>query len=224
MTESTHEAVLNFQLNIPTTEKRLTAKISKLTSLLNHWESSHIPFGRLNQSKKNITLHEFSSQQIHIPKKGEIKQNKWIASKNSHIPSRDFPFLAILALLGRFFFWEWLFRKIQKIAKKNYWLAKSISWHFFFRVVFFEKKKWKGKHIADKNNQNAKKKILRKILPGQEKKLASQDKILAVFFLSSDFFWIFLYPPWPTNLANFSWLFLAVFFFSRQERENPTGC
>ena len=65
-----------------------------------------------------------------------------------------------------------------------------------------------------KNKQNTKDKILRKIHPCQEKNwLGSQDKILTVFFLTLFFFLVFLYHPWPTNLANFSWLFLAVFFF-----------
>ena len=61
------------------------------------------------------------------------------------------------------------------------------------------------------------------ILWSQEKKLASQDNFLAFFFLKMTFFLGFFFFASPTKLANFSWIFLAVFFFLRQQRDTPTG-
>ena len=52
------------------------------------------------------------------------------------------------------------------------------------------------------------------ILWSQEKKLASQDNFLAFFFLKMTFFLGFFFFASPTKLANFSWIFLAVFFFA----------
>ena len=118
------------------------------------------------------------------------------------------------------FFLRVTFPKNHKNRQEELLVSQHNFLAFFFQCGIFSRKKKKVEARSEKKNKIPRSKFSQKILPYQERKLASQDIFLA-FFLSTDFFLGFLYLPWPTNLAILSWLFW-LFFFSHQERENPT--